>query len=93
MLLWNGPNYEEETTDGRDLVRNFFEVNHFMDLSMNWRLLWNNAGGAESKAFREHRCYQLIPKTSGYTVAFQKLNVQILHCKMVVVIFLSSMRY
>jgi len=31
MLLWGGLSSEERTTDGRDLVRKFFEVNHFMD--------------------------------------------------------------
>jgi hypothetical protein len=45
MLLWIGLSSEERTTDGRDLVINSFEVNHFMDLSMSWRLLWNCAGG------------------------------------------------
>jgi hypothetical protein len=45
MLLWFGLSSEERTTDGRDLVINSFEVNHFMDLSMCWKLLWNCAGG------------------------------------------------
>jgi hypothetical protein len=45
MLLWSGLSSQERTTDGRDLVRNSLEVNHFMDLIMSWRLLWNYAGG------------------------------------------------
>jgi len=43
MLLWSCLSSEERTTDGRDLVRNFFEVSHFIDIGMNWRLLWNFA--------------------------------------------------
>jgi len=39
VLLWSCFSSEKRTTDGRDLVRNFFEVNHFIDLGMNWRLL------------------------------------------------------
>jgi uncharacterized BrkB/YihY/UPF0761 family membrane protein len=45
VLLWSCFSSEKRTTDGRDLVRNFFEVNHFIDLGMNWRLLRNYAGG------------------------------------------------
>ena len=45
MLMWSCLNSEERTTDGRDLIRNFFEVSHFMDLGMSWRLLWNYVGG------------------------------------------------